>query len=411
LSVLEFSYELPLMLALLCLSASFSATETALFSLDAGDERRVPPTALELLERPRSLLLGILLGNLVVNTLFFAFAQSYLAPLEPVQRWTGNALALGCIVVLAEIVPKTLALRARVGIARLTCGPMSVFVSALAPVQRCTDKLMDWIYRAIGPAGREESGVTNDALAHALERSAEQGLLLQSEASFLSGVVQLEDVRVRELMTPRVDMLFLDISGEGRADVVARGVETKEPWVIVTDGNQDRIVGRVRLRALLAHPERAPRELLEPCHFVPEVATALHALHFLRDHQLAQAVVVDEWGGTAGLVTVENIFEEVVGDLRVEGEVPEKPVVRVGDGRFEVDGSIAIRDWNELFGAHVVPREFETLGGFVAALLGRVPRAGDCVRSGGLTFEVAEVRRRRVLRILVRVERAVGAAS
>ncbi|MCC7015375.1 MAG: HlyC/CorC family transporter [Planctomycetes bacterium] len=397
-------FELPLAIALLLLSASFSASETALFSLTSADERRVGPRALKLLERPRSLLVGILLGNLVVNTLFFAFAASLLRDLEPLERWIGNFVALTGVVVFGEVLPKTIALRARVGIARATSAPMSAFVALIKPVQKASDVLLEWIYRAIGPAGKEETGVSTDALAHALERSAEKGLLLQSEASFLTGIVELEEVRVRELMTPRVDMLFLDVSGEGREEIVARGVETKAPWVIVVDGTPDRILGRVRVRSLLTHGERRLAEMLEPCKFVPEVASAIHALHFLRDNHVAQAVVVDEWGGTAGLVTVENIFEEVVGDLRVEGEVPEKPVVRLGDGRFELDGAISIRDWNELFGVHVVPREFETLGGFVSALLGRVPRSGDVVHSNGLAFEVAEVRRRRILRIIVRVE-------
>jgi len=405
------TYEVPLALFLLFLSAAVSASETALFSLTAADERRVGKAALTLLERPRLLLLALLLGNLTVDTLFFAFAASFVAELDPVKRWTGNLVALAIVVFFGEILPKGIALRGRVGIARATAVPMAVFVRAIAPLQRTTDVVLEWIYRAIGPAGREELGVTSDALAHALERSAEQGLLLHSEASFLTGIVALEDVRVRELMTPRVDMLFLDANEEDRAEVVRRGVETKTPWVIVIDGNPDRILGRVRVRALLAHPDRRVREMLETCRYVPEVASAIHALHFLRDNHVAQAVVVDEWGGTAGLVTVENIFEEVVGDLRVEGEVARKPVVRLGDGRFELDGSISIRDWNELFGAHVAPREFETLGGFVAALLGRVPRSGDVARSGGLVFEVAEVHRRRILRVVVRVEAAPGAVA
>lgn len=388
---------------LLAISAAFSAAETALFSLTSSDERRAGPTAKRLLADPPSLLVAILIGNLVSNTLFFAFAASLLARREPVEQWVGNGLALGAIVLAGEIMPKTLALRARVLIARWTALPMAAWVTATAPVQRMAAKALELVYRALGPAASEEVGITADALGHALERSAEQGLLLDSEASILSGIVELEDVRVREIMTPRVDMLFLDVSGEGRDEVVARAVAAKAPWVIVIDGNPDRILGRVRTRVLLAQPGRALRDALEPCRFVPEVATALHALHYLRENQVAQAVAIDEWGGTAGIVTVESIFEEVVGDLRVEGETAVKPVVALGGGRFEVDGSISIRDWNEQFGSRVVPREFETLGGFVAALLRRIPRTGDTVRAGPLVFEVADVRRRRIVRLVVHV--------
>jgi putative hemolysin len=388
---------------LLALSAGFSAAETALFSLTSSDERRAGPAARRLLADPPSLLVAILIGNLAVNTLFFAFAASLLASREALEQWVGNLLALGLIVFAGEIIPKTLALRARVVIARWTAVPMTAWVAATVPAQKLSTRALALIYRALGPAAFEEKGITADALGHALERSAEQGLLLDSEASILSGIVELEDVRVREIMTPRVDLLFLDLSGEGRDEIVARAVAAKAPWVIVIDGTPDRILGRVRTRVLLAEPERPLREAIEPCRFVPEVATALHALHFLRENQVAQAVAIDEWGGTAGLVTVESVFEEVVGDLRVEGEKATRPVVALGNGRFEVDGSLSIRDWNEQFGARVVPREFETLGGFVAALLRRIPRTGDTVRSGPLVFEVAEVLRRRIVRLVVHV--------
>jgi putative hemolysin len=396
---------------LLAISAAFSAAETALFSLTSSDERRAGATAKRLLADPPSLLVSILIGNLVSNTLFFAFAASLLARREAVEQWIGNLLALGAIVVAGEILPKTLALRARILIARWAAVPMAAWVAATRPLQRLATKALELIYRALGPAAFEEVGITSDALGHALERSAEQGLLLESEASILSGIVELEDVRVREIMTPRVDMLFLDISAEGRDEIVARAVAAKAPWVIVIDGNPDRILGRVRTRVLLAEPSRPLREALEPCRFVPEVATALHALHFLRENKVAQAVAIDEWGGTAGIVTVESIFEEVVGDLRVEGETAIRPVVALGQGRFEVDGSISIRDWNEQFGARVVPREFETLGGFVAALLRRIPRSGDTVRSGPLVFEVGEVRRRRIVRLVVHVAEAEEARA
>ena len=126
------------------------------------------------------------------------------------------------------------------------------------------------------------------------------------------------------------------------------------------------------------------------------------ALRVLREQHVAEGVVIDEWGGTAGLVSVETIFEEVVGDLRVEGEATYQPVVELEDGSFEIDGALSIRDWNERFGQGVVPREFETLSGFVTALLGRLPKVGDSCTSGPLEFRVLRMRRRRIERVGVR---------
>ncbi len=396
-------YELFLIAGLLVLSACFSASETALFSLGPAEEARAGEAARRLLEHPRSLLVAILLGNLMVNVLMFAFAASWLARFEPAEQIVGNLVMLGVVVVFGEVLPKTVALRARASVARVMSKPMSVFVSLVLPARRAADFALGFIYRALGPSGRSEEAVTTQALSLALDRSAQQGVLLESEASILTGLLELEDVRVREIMTPRVEMLLLDIGGEQREEVARIGVEAKAPWVVVIDGAPDKVVGRVRVRSLLVRPDAPLAELIEPCHFVPEVSSAFRALQFLRERGIAQAVAVDEWGGTAGLITVESIFEELVGDLRVEGESASRAVERRPDGAFEVDGGLSIREWNELFGARVAPREFETLGGLVAALLGRIPRAGDHVVSGPLEFEVLATRRRRVDRVLVRV--------
>jgi putative hemolysin len=396
-------YEPFLMVGLLVFSAGFSASETALFNLGPADEREAGAKARALLEHPRALLVGILLGNLVVNVLFFAFAASWLAQFDPVHQVAGNLAFLGCVVLFGEVLPKTLALRGSARLARLLAPPLSVFVALVAPLRRAADVALEWIYKALGPSARSEDEVTTQALALALERSAKQGLLLENEASILAALVELEDVRVRELMTPRVEMLFVDVSGEGREQAARAGVEQKAPWVIVIDGAPDTIVGRVRVRSLLMQPHDPIEKLIEPCHFVPEVSSALRTLQFLRERGVAQAVVVDEWGGTAGMVTVESIFEEFVGDLRVEGELAERAVAPLSDGSFEVDGGLSIREWNEFFGGRVAPREFETLGGLVSALLGRIPRTGDRVSSGPLEFEVLSTRRRRVGRVRVKV--------
>ena len=233
---------------------------------------------------------------------------------------------------------------------------------------------------------------------------SKQGLLLDREADLLAGIVELDEIRVREIMTPRVDTFMLDLSEDDPSELVARAVEAKVAWLVVTDGNPDRVAGRVRVRDLLTRPGTPYTELLEPVTFVPEVATALHLLEQLRERAVAVAVVVDEWGGTAGVVRIEDILEEVVGELRVEDEDDAPPVEDLGDGSFSVVGDLPVRDWNELFGTRVVPTEFETVGGLVTAMLGRIPRVGDEVHLGGLVFVVREVRRRRIVRLELRVQ-------
>ncbi|MEO6710001.1 MAG: CNNM domain-containing protein, partial [Planctomycetota bacterium] len=293
-----------LLAALISCSGMLSASETALFSLTPAERRNVGPQAERLLLDSRGLLITVLFLNLLVNLLFFTFSAR-LAPSD--DPYVETAWGLGAVVVLVafgETFPKILALKARVAVARRSARVLLALVSMMRPLRGLLERLLELLYRALGPAAHEEGGVTNEALAQALERSAEKGLLLGSEAEFLTGVLELESMRVGEIMTPRVEMVFLDRSEDNRAEAIARGLAGKLPWIVVIDGDPDRIVGRVRLRDLLAPEPRPLADLLAPVRFVPEIASALAALTFLREQHLMQAVVVDEWGGTAGLVTI-----------------------------------------------------------------------------------------------------------
>lgn len=385
---------------LLALSGAFSATETALFSLKPAARGRASRAVRELLDHPRDLLVSVLLGNLIVNVSFFAFAMR----VAKGSAATGGAgLALGAaavlvVVVFGEILPKTLGLRANELTARILGPAMLLFVRLLGPVRRLMALLLELVVSSLGRRFREGRGLTPEALAQVLERSAGQ-VLHETEADFLAEIVELDGIRVREIMTPRVDMLFLDLQRDDREEMVRRALDERTSWLPVVDGGPDDVVGRVAVRDLVNQPERPMSQLVMPVKFVPEVASALDLLHGLREDRVAEAVVVDEWGGTAGVVTIEDIFEEIVGDLREEEESAVSAARPLGDGRFRVDAGLSIRDWNEEFGTRVVPTEFETVGGFVAALLGRIPRPGDVVRHGPLVMEVHEVRGRRVLSV------------
>jgi CBS domain containing-hemolysin-like protein len=401
-------FELAVLAVLLGASALCSSSETALFSLGERDRPRAGALASRLLQDKRSLLITLLLGNLLVNILFFAFA-SRLDPGGESGRFLVAAGALLAILTCGEILPKTLALRAPVRVARACALPVAALVAAFAPVRIVIHALLELGYRLLGPVARKEHGITTESLARVLENSARHGLLEDREAGLLAEIVELESIRVREIMTPRVDMPAIDLAADP-ARVLAQALERRMTWLPVVDGQVDNVVGCVRVRDLVVQPERALRQRVMPVKFIPEVASALDLLHELRDSRTTEAVVVDEWGGTAGFVTIEDIFEEIVGDLRVEGELGERPVVALGEGRFRVAGSLSVRDWNEQFGRRVVPTEFETVAGYVTALLGRIPRAGDKVRVGDLVNEVHEVRGRRVMSVDMYVAPGAGKA-
>jgi CBS domain containing-hemolysin-like protein len=400
-----------LLVGLLLLSAAISASETALFSLTPLERAKAGSSVARLLKHPRGVLTTVLLANLVVNLLYFAFATRLSEDASRARELGWSIAVLAVLVLFGEALPKALALRARVSLARLSALPLEACQLVTRPVRGVLEGFIEALYRAIGAPAHAEGRITTEALARALEKSAELGLLHGSEAQLLIGVLELEETRVREIMTPRVDMVFLDRSKRERDAAIEHALERKLPWLIVIDGSVDRVVGRVRLRDLLVDRRREIGPVLQPVRILPEVASCAAALAFFRVEHVAQALVVDEWGGTAGLVTLEDVLEQVVGELLVEGETPVQPVQSLGDGRFRVDGSLSIREWNELFGRRVVPTEFETVAGFVAALLGRIPRHGDVVRSGPLVFEVHEVAARRILSVDMRVEDAQGSVA
>jgi putative hemolysin len=387
----------PLM-ALAMMSAFFSASETALFSLTRQERERAVPRVRRLLAEPRDLLITVLLCNLLVNVFFFSLAAK-LDFGESAQAKVAVAIgALVALLILGEILPKTLALRVTEGVSRVSSVVLTPLVRLLHPVTLAFSRTLELITRALGESAGDELAITPENLAQVLSKSAETGLLESAEADMLSEIVELGGVRVREIMTPRVDALMLDVADDP-AEVLKEAMRRHLTWLPVIEDDPDHVLGYVRLRDLFVRAGKPLRQLVMPVKFVPEVAGVLALLREFRQDRTAEAVVVDEWGGTAGIVTIENVFEEIVGELRVEGEARETPVVPLGEGRFRVAGALSIRDWNDEFGFQVVPNEFETVGGFVTALLGRIPKAGDETHAGALVFEVHEVRGRRILSV------------
>jgi putative hemolysin len=388
--------------SLVVLSGSFSASETALFRLSANERALASRRAKALLSKPRELLVSILLGNLVTNLFYFSFATRLRIAEE--GSLASGAVVLAVLLVFGEVLPKTLALRAPTRVVRWTALPLSVFVRLTQPLRRGILSFLELGRRFLGQSEAEEASLTPEILDEVLSRAGEVGELERIEAEVLSEIVELGGTRVREIMTPRVDVVFLDVQDADHAPQIRAAIGARLPRLPVVDGDADHILGCVRVRELLRRPDRPLEECIMPIKFVPEVAGALDLLAEFKRDRAAEAIVVDEWGGTAGIVTVEDIFEELVGELRTEGEEREPPVIPLGEGRFRVAGSLTIRDWNVQFGQRVVPTEFETVGGMVTALLGRIPRVGDRIRVGPLVCEVTDARGRRVVSVDMHVD-------
>ena len=256
-----------------------------------------------------------------------------------------------------------------------------------------------------GVPAEEESG---GEAAHAyLEAGEQEGLIEREERRLLESIVDFGDTLVREVMTPRPDIVGT------RADATLaelRQVFAEQQYsrVPVYRDSLDHILGFVFVKDLIRLPldlaagERVVERLLRPAHFVPETKRVSDLLKEFQRQQVQSAVVVDEYGGTAGLVTIEDLLEEIVGEIRDEYDVESEPVQDEGNGVFVFSGKVSIDDLNDRLGVSIPPEGFGTIGGFLLAHLGRVPAVGERIDVDGLHVEVLEAERRRVTRVRVR---------
>lgn len=271
-----------------------------------------------------------------------------------------------------------------------------------------------WIFPAAGLRRRveeEEDEVSEDEIAAFIDVGTREGILEPGEEELLWGIVDFGDTAVRSVMTPRIQVRFAPVASdvEELADLF---VESGHSRIPLYDGSIDHIVGILHIRDLLRTlrwPEEAgerptPRQLSNPPFFVPETKPLGQLLKELQARHQQMAVVVDEYGGTAGIVTVEDLVEEIVGELVDEHEEAETTNQLLPDGAWLLVGSSDVDELEELFGIDLgddVP--WETVGGMVFSLLGDVPKVGDSAESHGLRYTVVEVEERRVARVRVEV--------
>jgi putative hemolysin len=407
------------MLACLVASGFFSGAEAALFSLPRSELRRFRASASRLerlvgalLDRPRSMLVTILLGNLVINVAYFSLAADLSLRLGHAgEAGLGVGVSIGAVfllVLVGEFVPKTLALRRPADFSRLVAPALFALQKVLLPLRVVLERIARVTSRIFGGAGPAPALFTDEELDWLLERGGEEGELAGTEVRMVREVLELDEVRVREVLTPRVDLATFDLR-RPREELVARLRDRPVSRVVVHRGDPDRVEGFLSARDLLFRPDESLAALVRPLRIVPESKSVETLLAEMRNEGFAEALVVDEYGGTEGLVTAEDLLEEIVGEIADELEDEDTaPLAEIERGVWRVRGDVLLRDLVPALGFDPVAGEVDTVGGFVAARLGRVPAAGDEVRDDGWRIRVEAVHRRRVR--AVRLEREGGEA-
>jgi putative hemolysin len=337
-----------------------------------------------------------------------------LARVPPLAPYA-NALGIGLVVlaitylslVVGELVPKQLALGDPEGIAARLARPMRTLAVLAAPAVRLLSASAAAVVRLLGVRPSTEPAVTAEELAILVEQGAQAGVIQAAERDLVDRVFRLGDRRVRELMTPRPRVVWLDADAppEETRRRLATGGHSAYP---VCRGDLDHVLGIVALKDLWA-PQLAGQPLdltlaLRQPLFIPEQASAFLALENLKAAGTRLALVLDEFGGVEGLLTLADLVEDLVGD--VEAAAPGDPrAVRRPDGSWLVDGMLPLDELRAIFPLGPLPGEeegfFQTVGGFILSQLGRLPRAGDRVEWGGLRFEVLDMDGQRVDKVLV----------
>jgi putative hemolysin len=385
----------------------FSLAETSLFSLNKWQVRQLAerqPKAgaivMRLLSEPQDLLATMVLGNTFASAAMLVVAlRMGLYGDWPLAATIPALLALNLIG--CEVLPKTMAVRKAEQWASRVARPLSWVLAVSLPLCRIAQKLNAAILRLVTPQAAPAPAASTDAeYQELLELAYQQGALAQSEKEIILQIISLDRRIAREVMKPRSQMASIsdDLSIE---EMLAAARKHRHRRLPIYDETPDTIVGVLNTRALLLDPHVDLAEAIEFPSFVPEMMNLLQLLKSLQRQQRGLAIVLDEFGGTAGIVTMEDILEEMIGELRSEGEAEGFVMEKLGPGRWRVSGALRLDDFRREYPPLGDVPEVETIGGLLSSLLDVVPNPGESAAFRGLKLTAQTTDERRVRELLV----------
>ena len=425
--------EILLQVILILVNAFFAGTEMAVVSLNATKLRKMQEEGdkiagklLSMVEDSSAFLSTIQVAITLAGYLGAAFAGENFAPV--LSSWLYNDLGFQLIpltalnsvaiiiitiilsyftLVFGELVPKRIALQKSYEWAKMACGVIRGMAFVLRPVIWLLSVSVNGVLRLLHmKVEAEEENVTEDEIRMMVDLGGEKGAIDEDEQEWIQNVFDFGDSSVRESMTPRSDMDALDIESTD-GEILEMIQETGRSRFPVYEESVDTILGILNVRDYLldrnAGKNTALKDLLRPAYFVPETMKADNLFKEMQKEKVHIAVVVDEYGGTAGLVTMEDLLESIVGNIQDEYDEDEEEVVQLGDTTFTMDGTTEVDEVSELLGIQLPEGDYDTLGGMLLEELGYVPESGShpSVEFEGYRFTVQSVGERRIGKIHV----------
>ncbi len=419
---IDWIYSLIILALLLILSALFSGSEVAIFSLDKKklkiiqEEQKITNRyILKLLEFPRRLLVTILVGNTVVNvgasiltvTLALSIAEKFKLPVDIVLIIQIAVLTI-LILLFSEITPKVWASKNPIGFSKFVGIPLYWVSVLIYPVAKILTDLIKFFVSKL-KVDKGKTAILTSELADLADIGIEKGTIEEEEHELIHSLVSFKSVTAREIMTPRVDITSVPIDTDF-SDLMRIIQESGHSRIPLFDNNLDNILGIIYAKDLLPYLgknrsaekidlKKIAREAL----FVPESKLISDLMHEFQEKNLHLGIVVDEYGGTSGLVSLEDIIEEIVGEIRDEYDQEETEITKLTDNSYMVLGKVPIDELNEILESDFSSDDddYDTVGGFIFNMAGNIPEEGYSIVFNNYKFTVKEIVNKRINKVLV----------
>ena len=398
---------------LLILSAFFSGTETAYFHI-RKHRKETPEKIKSVLDSPQRLLVSLLTGNTIVNVSIASLAAYITAGFADDYTWSKSTLILMEVLVVSvvvlifgEILPKMIAIKYSKEYALKMYTPLKIMMFILSPIAQGFNAITNVVIKII-PFRKEKIFDSEEELKILAELGEEEGTLQEEESDMIQSIFDFKEKTVGEIITPRVDIVSLksDESIDKAMDIIGERQFSKIP---IYKDTIDNIKGILYAKDIIPYlmgsrPNINLQNLARQPFFVPETKPIDDLMEEFKLRKTSIAIVVDEWGGTEGLVTLEDVVEEVMGEIRDPYDQEESNVLKQSDGSFIVEGSITIYDLEEETDIEFPEdRDYDTLGGFILDILTDIPQTGEQVEFNDMVFTVQTVENNRIGKIKIQI--------
>ena len=414
--------QLIVLIILIILSGFFSAAETALTTVNVNKLRALSDEGgrrgkkalrvIKMRDNSSKLLSAILIGNNIVNLSASALATLLATNLFG-KAWVGAATGIltFIILILGEITPKTLATLYNVQLSLFFGAPVAFLMVILTPVIWILNKLSRGLFMLmrINP-DENPNQMTEGELLAVLDASNEEGVIEPEEKKMITNVVDFGDALSKDIMIPRADMVCVDTKA-GCDDIIAILEEDSFSRLPVYSESKDKIIGILNIKDMVLYREKHGKEnfsvekvMREPV-YVYEYQRTAQIFSDMKTSSVTMCIVLDEYGITAGLITMEDLIEEIVGDIRDEYDDSEDELIKnIGENKYDVDASIKLDDLNDAIGTRLFSDNYDSVGGLVIELLDRLPEVGDAAVQKETSIRVTSVGRNRVERVELSID-------